>query len=183
MAPATITFDIELHESLAGSNLQSIRIDTDGDGVFDITSPSIDEFPRSFRYSKPGLFKATLEVTSNTRRTYTVTQWVLIRSMAVERGALCDVYGYLKAKLILADPAASSLAFASEVRPGYFSGFTQIGAELPLLGPELGTIVGGFAGPTYAEILVMRDSPDQTRNGFHVHMVQDTDGVWRISGM
>ncbi|MBL0164796.1 MAG: IPT/TIG domain-containing protein [Xanthomonadales bacterium] len=44
MAPATITFDIELHESLAGSNLQSIRIDTDGDGVFDFTSPSIDEF-------------------------------------------------------------------------------------------------------------------------------------------
>ena len=96
---------------------------------------------------------------------------------------LCDVYGFLKEKLALADPLSSSLAFASAVRPGYFSGFTQIGAELPLLAPELGTIVGGFAGPGYAEILVMRDDTDQTRSGFHVHLVQDVDGVWRISGM
>jgi len=29
----------------------------------------------------------------------------------------------------------------------------------------------------------MRDNADQTRNGFHVHMAQDADGVWRISGM
>ena len=43
--------------------------------------------------------------------------------------------------------------------------------------------VSGLAGPSYAELLVMRDNPDQTRNGFHVHMVQDADGVWRISGM
>ena len=48
---------------------------------------------------------------------------------------------------------------------------------------ESGTIVSGFAGPTYAELLVVRDNPDQTRNGFHVNRVQDADGVWRISGM
>jgi hypothetical protein len=48
---------------------------------------------------------------------------------------------------------------------------------------ELETIVSGFACPTYAELLVMRDNPDQTRNGFYVRRVQDADGVWPVSGM
>jgi hypothetical protein len=69
------------------------------------------------------------------------------------------------------------------VRLEYLRSFTQIGADLPSLAPELGTIVSGFAGPTYAELLVMRDNPDQTRNGFHVNRVQDADGVWPVSGM
>ncbi|HPN79575.1 hypothetical protein [Dokdonella sp.] len=103
--------------------------------------------------------------------------------MPVERDALCDVYGYLKAKLMLVDPIASSLASAASVRQEYLSSILQLGLGLPSLTPELGTIVSGFAGPNYAEILVMRDNADQTRNGFHVHMAQDADGVWRISGM
>ena len=182
MAPASIAFSLEFDDSLPGNDLQSIRIDPYGDGT-DYVFATLDDFPTAFSYSKPGLFNALVEVTTGGGRVYTATQWVLIRSMAVERGALCDVYGYLKAKLTLADAPGASLAYASAVRPGYFSGFAQIGAELPLLAPELGTIVGGFAGPSYAEILVMRDGTDQARSGFHVHMVQDVDGVWRISGM
>ena len=183
MAPSLIPLDLDVGEALSGSNLQRIRIDTDGDGVFDYTYSTLQQWPPSFAYQKPGLFKALVEVTSSGGQVYTASQWLLIRSMAVERGALCDIYGYLKAKLMLADSVASSLAFAASVRPEYLNSFTQIGADLPSLAPELGTIVSGFAGPTYAELLVMRDNPDQTRNGFHVHMVQDADGVWRISGM
>jgi hypothetical protein len=56
-------------------------------------------------------------------------------------------------------------------------------SRLSSLVSELGTIVSGLAGPTYAELLVTRGNPDQTRNGFHVHRVQHADGVWRISGM
>ncbi len=114
---------------------------------------------------------------------YTTAQWVLNRSMAAERGALCDVYGYLKAKLLLADLIGSSDAFASTVRSDYLSSFSLIDAALPALVPELGTIVSGIVGPAYAEILVVRDNADQTRSGFHVHFIQDGDGVWRILGM
>ena len=98
-------------------------------------------------------------------------------------GALCDIYGYSKLTLAASTASAASLAFAPSIRSDYLSSLLQLGSDLPLRVPELGTIVSGFAGPNYAEILVMRDNEDQTRSGFHVHMVQGADGVWRISGM
>ncbi|MBL0164803.1 MAG: IPT/TIG domain-containing protein [Xanthomonadales bacterium] len=183
MAPASISFDIELSDSLSGDNLQSLRIDTDGDGVFDHSFATLEDFPSAFRYSRPGLFNALLQVTTNSGQVYTATQWVMIRSAAVERGMLCDVYGYLKKKLDEADANGAGLAYVASVRSRYLAAFTALGANMPSVATQLGTIASGFIGPEYAEILVMRDNADQTRSGYHIQMVQDAYGVWRILGM
>lgn len=183
MAPTGMHFDVELGTALSSVSLQTIRLDANGDGTFDHSASSLDQLNRYFGFSKPGLYMALVQVTTANGEVHTATQWVLIRNMAVERGAFCDVYGYLKARLLGTDPTAASRAYASSVRPDYLSGFTELGTDLPELVPELGTIVSGFAGLNYAEMLIMRDNDDQTRSGFHVHLVQDADGVWRISGM
>lgn len=96
---------------------------------------------------------------------------------------LCDVYGYLKKKLDEADANGAGLAYVASVRSRYLAAFTALGANMPSVATQLGTIASGFIGPEYAEILVMRDNADQTRSGYHIQMVQDAYGVWRILGM
>ncbi|TAH45391.1 MAG: hypothetical protein EYC71_06595 [Gammaproteobacteria bacterium] len=183
MAPTLMHFNVELGTTLIGQAFQSIRIDADGDGAFDHSAGSIDQLNRTFAFGDPGLYKALIQVTTTGGDVHTASEWLLIRNMAAERGAFCDIYGYLKARLQESDAAAASRAYASGVRPDYLDSFSALGTDLPNLVPELGTIVSGFAGPSYTEMLIMRDNENQTRSGFHVHMVQDSDGVWRIAGM
>lgn len=183
IARTAITFNVALAESLSGANLQRIRIDTNGDGIFDQTSTSLEQLPRRYGYNIPGLFKATLEVTTITGQIHTATQWVLIRSAAAERGMLCDIYGYLKKRLSLQDAAGAGAAYDASVRSRYVAAFTAIGENLPSVAMQLGTVASGFIGPRYAQILVLRDNADQTRSGYHIQMIQNADGVWRIESM
>lgn len=182
MVPTWISFEFGNHLG-AGVGIASIEFDADGDGAFEQSGAAADAIEWTASYSRPGLYMASVRVTDSEGHVHVATRPVLIRSVAGERGMLCDVYGYLRDRLSAGDATGAGNAFVEMVRGGYVSAFADLGGELPNVAAELGHVVSGFVGPRYAEILVMRDNADGTRSGYHVHMIHDADGVWRIQGM
>jgi hypothetical protein len=49
--------------------------------------------------------------------------------------------------------------------------------------PALGTIANGVVAQGYADLTLVRDDSDQTRNGFPLRLGKGPDGVWRIAEM
>jgi hypothetical protein len=176
--PKTVTFDV----AVAGA-IQSIAIDTDGDGTYDYTAASLESLPTSFIYSRSGAYPVTLKAVDNSGNTYHVTRWVLIQDHAATRNMLCDIYGYLKDRLMAQDAAAASHTYQPYMQGQYQSLFIALGANMPSAAVALGTVANGFIGHGYAEMTLIRDNSNLSRNGFPLRMTQGIDGVWRISEM
>jgi hypothetical protein len=54
---------------------------------------------------------------------------------------------------------------------------------MPALAQQLGYIANGYLGAGFADLILVRDNPDQTRSGYPMRMTQGSDGTWRISEM
>lgn len=96
---------------------------------------------------------------------------------------MCDIYGYVKDRLNAQDATGAGNAYQSVVRSDFTTFFTQLGTNMPATAQQLGTILDGQLGTGFADLLLVRDNPDQTRSGFPMRLTQGSDGVWRISEM
>jgi hypothetical protein len=182
-APATITFDYAIGALPNNASVQSVAIDVNGDGIFDYSAPTLAALPSGFVYSQPGMYTATFKVVDTNNNTYFAYRTVLIKSVGAQRNMLCDVYAYLKDRLNAQDATGATNAYQAMVQGPYASLFTDPGANLPTIASTLGSIANGFIGQGYAEMIVVRDNADQTRNGFPLRMTLGPDGVWRIGEM
>jgi hypothetical protein len=139
--------------------------------------------PTSYTYKQPGLYTAQFQFTDSNNVVYTIKRSVLIQDLVGQRGMLCDVYGYLRAKLKLQEATNAGYAFQPVVRNDFIALFNQLGTNMPATALQLGVIVDGQLGFGFADLLLVRDNADQTRSGFPLRLTQGTDGVWRISEM
>ncbi len=183
LAPLTVLFVYEATGFPNGASIQSVSVDYTSDGVYDYTGTLLDAVPNSITYSEPGLYTLLLHVVDTNGAVYDARRSVLVRDLGVERSMACDIYGYVRQQLAAASAQGASLAFQPKVRQEYLDFFTELGAQMAVTAQQMGVIVDGQFGPGFAEILIVRDNQDQTRNGYPVWMTQGTDGVWRISEM
>ena len=182
-APKTITFDMAIGALPNNASVQSVAIDNNGDGIFDYTASAVASLPNSFTYSQPGMYTAAFKVVDTNNNTYLAYRTVLIKSVSAQRNMLCDVYAYLKNRLIAQDATGAANAYQPSIRSQYQNQFSAWGASMPSVAATLGVVGDGILGKGFAEITLIRDNSDQTRNGFPLRMTQGSDGIWRISEM
>ncbi|MEO8959856.1 MAG: hypothetical protein ABI304_12995 [Rudaea sp.] len=182
-APFTDSFNY-LIGALAGSaTINNVAIDFRGIGSNDYNG-TLAGAPTSYAYTTPGLYLAQFQFTDSNSVVYTIHRAVLVQDIAVQRGMLCDVYGYLKDRLSAQDATGAGNAYQIVARTDFVNLFTQLGSNMPSAVAQLGAIVNGSLGIGFADLLIVRDDTvNQTRSGFPLRMTQGADGVWRISEM
>ncbi len=182
-APVTITFDYAVGALPNNATVQSVAIDINGDGTYDFSATSLAALPVNFVYSRPGSYTAALKVIDTNSNTYLAYRSVLIQDLSTQRNMLCDVYAYLKDRLNAQDATGAASAYQPSISSQYQNQFSAWGTNMPSVAATLGVIGDGILGKGFAEITLIRDNSDQTRNGFPMRMTQSGDGVWRISEM
>lgn len=164
------------------ATINAVAINFKGTGGNDYSGP-LANAPKSYTYQQPGLYTAQFQFTDSNNAVYTIKRSVLIQDLVVQRGVLCDVYGYLRNRLNAQDATNAGYALQPVIRNDYISFFNQLGASMPATAQQLGVIVDGQLGIGFADLLLVRDNPDQSRSGFPLRLTLGTDGVWRISEM
>ena len=166
-----------------GATLTTLAIDFRGVGTNDYSS-TFAGAPKTYTYQQPGLYKAKFLFTDSNNATYTIYRFVLIQDFVVQRGMMCDIYGYLKDRLNAQDANGAANLFQPAERSTYFSFFAGMGSNMPTMATQLGFVVEGVFGNDSADLLLSRDNTtSQTRAGYPLRITQSGDGVWRISEM
>lgn len=182
-APFTETFNYLIGTLAGNATISSVAIDFRGIGSNDYNG-TLTGAPASYAYSTPGLYLAQFQFTDSNSVDYTIHRAVLVQDIAVQRGMLCDVYGYLQDRLNAQDATGASNVFQPADRTTWLNYFTALGSNMPTAAAQLGVIVNGVLSPDFVDLLLVQDNlTTQTRSGFPLRMTQSGDGVWRISEM
>lgn len=170
--------------SLPGGAIAYVGIDHTGDGIDDVVNPT-NQNDLSYLMATPGLLRSRLTVRDVSNATYTSDAYAAASDPTLRGGMLCDVFGYMKQKLVLSPPdiATAAKMLQPSIRARFESAFTDEAAALPAYVTNLGSIVSGSVGQDYASYLVLRRNPDGSLSGFSLEMTQDDSGIWRISEM
>lgn len=184
-APQTITFDLTIGSLPNNASILTVSVEYgyNLNSFIDNTGSTTNGAKKSFTYFSPGLYEVRLKIVDNNYNTYSAARHVLIQNFNMQRSMLCDIYGYLKDRLKAQDAAGAANAYQPLIRNQYQLQFATYGAQMPLVATNLGTIAAGRIAPGYADLTLIRDNSDQTRNGFPLRITQGIDGVWRISEM
>lgn len=181
-APFLESFNFLVGTLPANATVTQLAIDFRGIGSNDY-SGAFASAPTSYTYQQPGLYKAKFVFTDSNNATYTIYRSVIVQDATIQRGMLCDVYGYLKDRLNAQDANGAANVFQPAERSTYSAFFNAMGSNMPTMASQLGLIINGIFGVDVVDLLVARDNADQTRSGFPLRMTQSGDGVWRISEM
>jgi Glucodextranase, domain B len=181
-APLEVTFHYNVGVLPGAATVQSISINFRGTGPDDYVGP-LSGAPTTYTYSQIGVYTAHFALTDSNSQVYGVYSTVAVQDLAVQRGMVCDIYGYLKDRLSAQDSTGASNAFQPAIRSEYATFFNQLATNMPATASQLGVVVNGQFGMGFADLLLVRDNVSQTRSGFPVRLTQGADGVWRISEM
>jgi hypothetical protein len=181
-APFAESFKYLIGTLPGNASISSVTINFKGSGGNDY-SGSLAAAPTSYTYQQAGLYTAQFQFTDSNSVVYTIKRSVLIQDITVQRGMLCDVYGYLRDRLNAQDASGAANAFQPAERTTYLNFFNTLGTNMPTAAGQLGVIVNGLVGVGYGDFLLVQDNSDQTRSGYPLRMTQSGDGVWRISEM
>jgi hypothetical protein len=179
IAPHTVTFSI----SGGGTPVASVEFDVDGNGTVDITTPGIPAAGVQATYSSAGTVRprVTFKDASGTV-IYTTTKQVHIVDPAdkynLVKGAYTDMVNRLKAGT---NSTALNLFFG-HARSTYDDIFTKLGADLPAIANQLGTVESINFSKSSAEVVMSR-TVSGTKQIFMIYLMRGEDGIWRIESM
>lgn len=186
--PATVRFNVS---KAAGEplSLTRVQLDYDSNGSTDVDTPTPNNL--AFLYRAPGVFAiagtATLDDTDPQTPPVLVplSTHVVVQHPQQTRFALCSVYGTMRTRLAAQDVPGALRALTEDIRPAFQTLWTDLGAQLPTVAPQLGTIIDGHFSSDSAELLLARPitgQPGQSR-AYRMQLVIGEFGVWRISAM
>ncbi len=181
-APFRVTFQPTVGALPGGGSVTSLSIDYDGDGIDDVTNPSPGT-ALTYLAATPNLYTARLTVVDSNHNTYVAYAHYLVEDFRRQSGMLCDVYGYLKQRLIAQDTAGALTAIDPNAQDEFQPLFANNVASLPTYVANLGNIVDGYLTGRTGTFIVVRQNPNLTLSGYHLEFSQGADGTWRIAGM
>lgn len=188
IAPDTVRFRLDL---AAAPAVTRMRVDFDGNGTQDLDT-SNTATPLIFKYPLPGLYTITaildLAPAAPGAPATTITRdaKVLVQNIAELREDVCAVFGAMRARLRANNVPSALLTLHPRLRPEFQTLWTNLGANLPSVAAQLGTIVDGtLSNDGFAELLIARPLAGQTaqHSGYRVQFLLGPDGVWRIDAM
>jgi hypothetical protein len=188
IVPFTNTFSVATKpgEPLA---ITRIEVDFDGNGTTDADTANPNAL--TYVYRQPSLFTVTGTVTLDDTDPGTPPVLVAVSTSVLglhpqqTRFTLCSVFGTMRTRLAAQNVAGALNVLATALRPQFQALWTDIGAQLPTVASQLGTIVDGRFSPDGAEYVIARPiagQPGQSR-AYRIQFERSDTGVWRISAM
>ncbi len=182
-APAGVQLRLRL---LDGVEATRLRLDYDGDGLFELDTTDLDQRLRHV-YNQPGLYRAwaRVDLAELPATTVDARAWVLVRHVGETRAALCAAYEHMRTRLAARDIAGALLALHPRLHAAYRSAWNGLGTNLPNVANALGFVADGVVSNDFAELVIARPVPGQPGQyqGFRVQFDTGPDGVWRIGSM
>ena len=165
---------------------QRIEIDGNADGTPELTLTSLtdNEATVSLTYQNPGLYRLRVTVfDASNQAIYTATRSVLVRDPRDLAGLVTQVYIGMLDRLHAGNIAGALGAVTSTVRSKYQSVFSRLGTRLPsIIDNGFGVVTSLSVTNEFADITVVRTKQDG-QYGYHVLLIRDGDGLWRIDDM
>jgi len=174
IAPAKIGFGLRI----AGEVTGNVRIDFDGDSVFDYDGP-ITTVPNTFTYAAAGVYTARAEAVVDRVPSVSEISVVMV-DVVTQRERACAVYGELRTALAANDLEASLRTFTTHQQEALRPIFTALGANRAVFAARLGPIANGVIGLNSAELTILR-TEEGLPVAYPLGIAAGTDGVWRIT--
>jgi PKD repeat protein len=176
IAPWNVSFSI-----VTGTGLTGIEADYNGDGIVDFTSTD-PMAVLQYTYATPGTYQARFNVTDSQGNTHTLTQAIVVVSVASMDAMLRSTYSGMLTRLRAGDIDGALTAFTGSVNQKYRTVFTALGLSLPSIVDQLGAIQDGMISSGFAEYSIVRNLPNG-QQAFLIYFIRGEDGVWRIDAM
>jgi hypothetical protein len=170
--PAKIGFGVRITGELSGS----VRVDFNGDSVFDYDGP-LATVPSSFYYTTAGVYTARAEATVDTVPSSSEITVVMV-DVVTQRERACAVYGALRSALADNDLEESLRAFSVHQQEAMRPIFTALGDNRPVFATRLGTIANGVIGLDGANLTTLK-MESGLLVGYPISIGAGSDGVWR----
>jgi PKD repeat protein len=166
---------------VTGTGLTGIEADYNGDGIVDFTSTD-PMAVLQYTYATPGTYQARFNVTDSQGNTHTLTQAIVVVSVASMDAMLRSTYSGMLTRLRAGDIDGALTAFTGSVNQKYRTVFTALGLSLPSIVDQLGAIQDGMISSGFAEYSIVRNLPNG-QQAFLIYFIRGEDGVWRIDAM
>jgi len=177
VAPLSAEFNMSLPDSMA---IVRYEFDLDGDGTYETSSLS---YPDSLHltYPIPGIRIASARLTTNDGAVLTASAPVVVQSFAVMDGLLRQQWNSFTAALVARDvDKALALLADVEVQEKYKPALELIRPTLPDFAAGLGSIEPMWITANAAHYLLVR-TEDGRRHGYHMYLLRDANGHWKIA--
>ncbi len=174
MAPLIVSF------TLRGGDVTQVELDADGDGLADLTAPTLDGW--TFTYTRPGLYIARATVTDATGARNVILAPVEVLDPAAVDALLLARWAALRAALARGDVEGAVSIVADGARDRYRRAFNDLGPDLPAVAARLRDLVFVGNDGTLAEYATTLDRDGGTFVHF-VYFMRDHDGLWKIVAM
>jgi len=182
LAPLTVNLSIRNRGNVA---FQRISIDTTDDGTPDLVLTALPAggTTQSITYGVPGLY--TLRITvydASDRPIYVATRHVRAIEPAEIGYKLANVYATLVDDLAANNVPGALTAFVDGARDRFSTVFSALGASLPSVATQLGTLTNVVVMEDIGELSVARTVGSDTQI-FMIYLIRGSDGVWRVETM
>ncbi|PZQ10473.1 MAG: hypothetical protein DI564_15915 [Rhodanobacter denitrificans] len=178
--PFQAVYHMNLDNLPSSVTVSNVRLDLNGDGIWEHEGATLDGAPNAYTFPHPGLYRARLDVNHGG---FVADRYILVRDRIAQRSMLCDIYGYLRDRLAAQDLIGAADVFHPDRRTEYVALLSALGAQMPTFAQQLGTVVDGQFSGGMADLTLVRDQSDETRTGYPLRLMQGSDGVWRILEM
>jgi hypothetical protein len=178
IAPLVVAFSVANPNNTA---FTSIEFDFNGDGISDYTATDLASAdPIVTLNAGYSMTKVTVKNGSNVIYTFSqpIYVYTAIDRYNVVKGVLSSVLDRLKA----GNGDSASNLFVENRRDDYKTLFAGMGASLASIASQLGSIRGGSFSGDFAEMIIVRTTSSGSV-AYPIHLVRESDGVWRIEGM
>jgi hypothetical protein len=167
----------------SGTPVATIEFDFNGDGIVDFTARSLDAANVGVSLSGYGVVLPTIVFKDASGTVLGVVQKrIYLRDPIKLYGLVKGVYTDLVSRLATGDTSTADNTLMPEARTVYDPVFSALGANLPAICAQLGTLDGITASLNEAEIRVLRDGASG-KQAFFIHLIRGEDGIWRIESM
>ncbi len=177
VAPSVAAFAVTTADQ--APSMTSYSIDFNGDSVPDLTTGTLPD-PLTYNYTKPGIYRVLLNATGADGVTYSSATLIAIQSPAAIDAAVQTRWSQLRAALAAQNVDAAVHLFAPAAQQRYRGIYNNLYARLPGIAAGMSPARAIAIQSDYADYLVTRVE-NGTTMGYHLSMIRDADGVWKIA--
>ena len=169
--------------TIPGADSLQVKIDFDGDGVFDDTVYGAGQ-TSTYTYASPGIYVARMETNDFNGNSFVTETLVAVQDVRQLDGEIRGVLSAMFSKLRAGDIDGALTAFTPSAADRYRQTFLAIGpSNLASVIDRSGMLVDvGILANGLAECVFVRGAGAASRT-FLVYLSKEGDGVWRISSM
>ncbi len=182
MAPLSATMTINNRGALP---FQRIEIDTNDDGKAERTLTSLTDGTAlvALSFANPGTYVVRVTVfDASNKSVYMTRRKVHVYDAKALAARVSGVYTGMLRRLATGDITNAVNAITVTTRDRYRDAFTRLGSTLPAVVQGLGKISDITVTQSYADITLQQNMPDGAYE-YHVLLIRDSDGIWRIDQM